>query len=263
MNINKSWGYIVINRERTKEALGYDFDPEARGRSKELKDIHPTRKKNFYKVIDNCPKCGVERTISFRQSKKNKPCSKCFHNQDRVIDAKRNQSKFVSDESRKKMSDNHWLKNGGKSPFKGKTHTAATKAILSKKSKEQAIREKEKLGEEEYCIRRSIRQRHVARDDFDGFVTEANARERQSSEGKAWKLDVLQKCSFTCDKCNQVGGKLVAHHLNSFNSYPEQRTDINNGICLCESCHNDFHSEFGKGFNTEIQYNKFKKYSKG
>lgn len=248
----------MFNRKRTREVLGYDFDPEARGRSKELKDIHPTRKKIDYKVIDNCPECGTERTINFKQSKKNKPCSKCFHNQDYVREAKQNQSKYVSDESRKKMSDNHWLKNGGTSPFKGKTHTNATKAILRKKSKEQAANKKEKLGEEEYSIEMALMKRRIPRDEFDGFVTEKHARERNSPEGKAWKLEVLQKCNFTCDKCNQVGGKLVAHHLNGFNSHTEQRTDINNGICLCESCHKDFHNKFGKGSNTDIQYNKFK-----
>lgn len=118
----------MLNRKRTLEVLGYDFDPDKRRRTKEQIEAQPdVVRKSELLVIDNCPSCNIERIIKYRQSKKNKFCSKCFHNQDYVIDAKRNQTKVVSETARQRMRENHWSKNGGISTFKGKQHTMNSK----------------------------------------------------------------------------------------------------------------------------------------
>lgn len=76
--------------------------------------------------------------------------------------------------------------------------------------------------------------------------------------------EVYERDNYTCQCCNDdSGGNLNAHHLNGYNWDKEHRTDINNGITLCEECHREFHKIYGYGNNTikqfkEFLYNKFK-----
>ena len=248
----------MFNRERTKEEFGYDLDLSVKRRSKtEVEATNGVPRKDL-KVVDNCPTCGKERRITLRNSRRNKPCSKCFHNSLKMIKAKQNQNKVKSEETKQKMRDNHWSKTGKiKSPFKDKHHSERVKEHLSKCWENQFSSYTEEEIKMRY-IKCSCTQRNIPVEDFDGFSAPEGTRLRQSSEGRAWRYDVMAKSRFTCDRCTQRGGKLVAHHLNSFNSYPEQRFDPNNGVCLCEECHEKFHAIYGKGDNTIEQYMEFK-----
>jgi 5-methylcytosine-specific restriction endonuclease McrA len=66
-----------------------------------------------------------------------------------------------------------------------------------------------------------------------------------------WKRIIKKRGK--CEICESKEN-LIAHHLNSYRKYPEQRIDLNNGVCLCKKCHNAFHLEYGFGKNTEIQF---------
>lgn len=251
----------MFNRERTKEVFGYDIDITKRRRTRaEIVAAPKVDKKSNLKVIDNCPECNKERIIKLRQSKKNKLCSKCFHNQEYVVKAKQNQNKEVSKETKQKMRDNHWSKTGViESPFKAKKHTKQTKSILRKKRNQQfALYNDDKLKIMKEKASCNLRADSIPHKDFNGFVSSENTRIRQSAEGKAWRYDVMAKANFTCDKCGIRGGSLVAHHLNAFASYPDQRFNVNNGVCLCKECHNEFHVKYSKGNNTKGQYQEFK-----
>lgn len=72
-----------------------------------------------------------------------------------------------------------------------------------------------------------------------------------------WKRDVRIKYKFTCQNCGQYSGKLNVHHILNFSSHPDLRTDINNGIVLCEKCHKEFHRIYGKKNNTLKQLTDF------
>jgi 5-methylcytosine-specific restriction endonuclease McrA len=68
-----------------------------------------------------------------------------------------------------------------------------------------------------------------------------------------WRTAVYQRDDYTCQHCGEVGGKLNAHHIESWSSFPEKRFEIDNGITLCYKCHVEVHKVEG-GF----QYaNKF------
>ena len=75
---------------------------------------------------------------------------------------------------------------------------------------------------------------------------------------KQWSKNILNLFNYTCQSCNDsTGGNLVAHHLEGWHWCKELRYEINNGICLCENCHNAFHKIFGYIYNTTKQYVQF------
>lgn len=60
---------------------------------------------------------------------------------------------------------------------------------------------------------------------------------RSSLEYKNWRLMVLRRDNFTCQKCGKKGGYLEAHHIKSYAAHPELRLSVNNGQTLCKPCH--------------------------
>lgn len=76
-----------------------------------------------------------------------------------------------------------------------------------------------------------------------------------------WRSAVYKRDLYTCQRCGgSVSGTLNAHHIESYNNAPDLRTTLENGITLCEDCHNDFHHLYGYGNNTRIQFNEFVEY---
>jgi rhodanese-related sulfurtransferase len=70
-----------------------------------------------------------------------------------------------------------------------------------------------------------------------------------------WRKSVYERDDFTCQCCNDdKGGNLVAHHLDGYHWCEEKRTDIDNGVTLCDTCHKDFHNKYGVKNNTKDQY---------
>lgn len=75
---------------------------------------------------------------------------------------------------------------------------------------------------------------------------------------KDWRKKVFNRDRYTCTKCNDnKGGNLVAHHIHNFSSYPDLRTDIDNGITFCVKCHRNFHHIFGYKDNDFHQLDMF------
>ena len=74
-----------------------------------------------------------------------------------------------------------------------------------------------------------------------------------------WAALVKERDSYTCVVCEKVGGgELVSHHLDAWRDYPDKRYDLDNGVCLCVSCHIEFHSMYGSGWNTGKQFESYK-----
>ena len=64
---------------------------------------------------------------------------------------------------------------------------------------------------------------------------------RNSQKMQFWRNAVFNRDGYKCQKCNQIGGELNAHHIKRFAKYPELRFDVSNGITLCVNCHINEH----------------------
>ena len=81
---------------------------------------------------------------------------------------------------------------------------------------------------------------------------------RKYKEYYRWRKKVYERDNHTCQRCkDNTGGNLVAHHINSYHWDKNSRTDINNGITLCEDCHKEFHSMYGYKDNDMFQFSQF------
>ena len=79
---------------------------------------------------------------------------------------------------------------------------------------------------------------------------------RKYPEYYKWVNDVFKRDSYTCQCCDSKKD-IRAHHLNGYNWDKEHRTDVNNGITLCDKCHKEFHKRYGTGDNTKEQFEDF------
>lgn len=90
-------------------------------------------------------------------------------------------------------------------------------------------------------------------------ITESERIAERSIAGYTqWRTLVYERDNYTCQICgDNKGGNLNAHHLNSYKWDKKNRTNIDNGITLCEECHIRYHSLYGRGNNTKEEFNNY------
>lgn len=82
--------------------------------------------------------------------------------------------------------------------------------------------------------------------------------ERKYPEYVKWRKEVYERDNYTCQKCkSKRGGDLVAHHINGYHWDEVSRTEIDNGVTLCEKCHKEFHATYGYRHNDLFQFAQF------
>lgn len=97
---------------------------------------------------------------------------------------------------------------------------------------------------------------------WNGGATEEQKLLRKRFEYVIWRTSVYDRDNYTCQCCGKHGGRLNAHHINSFANYPELRYEIDNGITLCVECHDtteagSFHNIYGTHNNTAEQLREY------
>lgn len=100
--------------------------------------------------------------------------------------------------------------------------------------------------------REKMRRTHKNRFKNHFHLTPLNARIRSSFEYRKWRTEVFERGDYTCQCCGVRGlPTLVAHHIESFSKILKKHQvktfeeatdckelwDVNNGITLCEECH--------------------------
>ena len=114
------------------------------------------------------------------------------------------------------------------------------------------------LGICKYCVNKGDRNPN-----FKDGRTSLQVSIRNLFEHKQWRKQVFKRDDFECQECNQIGGKLEAHHkiafakllqeflqeYNQFSPIEDKETlvrlamkwqpfwNIDNGVTLCEDCH--------------------------
>ena len=96
-----------------------------------------------------------------------------------------------------------------------------------------------------------------------GGITPEDRMFRASCEYTEWRISVFERDDYTCQECGQHGGNLNAHHILPYRDYkdPEYSLNIDNGITLCEECHDKV---FWKEYEFVDRYQKIvneKKYT--
>ena len=72
---------------------------------------------------------------------------------------------------------------------------------------------------------------------------------------KVWRKNVFELNKrkkgvskfYVCEKCNKkrkTTRVLHAHHIYSWEHFPDKRYERNNGVVLCWKCHNAFHRKY-------------------
>jgi len=140
--------------------------------------------------------------------------------------------KYVSEETRKRLSDSHKGKKTWNKGTKGKVKPNSGSFGPRDTSRENNVNWKGGIAKESDMIRHSI-------------------------EGNLWRNSVFARDGYTCQKTKIKGGSLVAHHILNFSSHPELRFAIDNGITLSDKAHKEFHRKYGNRNNNREQLDEF------
>lgn len=92
------------------------------------------------------------------------------------------------------------------------------------------------------------------------FVSDKHNRSKDYTQ-KDWSKEVKERDNNICQCCGykkEDNENMYAHHLDGYDWCKDKRSDIDNGVCLCEECHKKFHNIFGLGNNTKEEYEYYK-----
>lgn len=100
-----------------------------------------------------------------------------------------------------------------------------------------------------YCNNVERIENELLIEDYYEPVDEKEPGDRNSPEYTDWRNKVINR-DRVCKICG--GDKhLHAHHIYSYHANPELRIDVDNGITLCQFCHDKYHSYYGKKSNPQ------------
>lgn len=232
----------MINEEKTLEEFGYMSIELSHGSHKGVWTI--------------CDKCGKERLLEFKSY--NNLCHSCS-----MIG--KNIGKKRSKETKLKLSK---INSGENNNMYGKHHSKETKQKISKSrlGKKHTEETKKKFSKIRLGSKHTEGAKQKQRESKIGknnpnwnpnLTDEERLIKRTYTEYRVWRKGIYERDNYTCQICKLHGGRLNAHHIESYTDNKELRLVISNGITLCKKCHDSFHKKYGRGSNTKKQFTEF------
>lgn len=74
------------------------------------------------------------------------------------------------------------------------------------------------------------------------YRRDALRRNKRRGEHKAWAQKVISRDGAICQRCGASEVELHAHHIKPFETYPDLRYVVENGLTLCAPCHWSVHA---------------------
>jgi hypothetical protein len=209
-----------------------------------------------YNVGENNPMYGLRKELNptWRRKKKSCPiCGKEFWAQQCKL--KIGQGKFCSLQclgkwnSKNKPRWKHWEKIKRKCQICGKEFFTNNSNIKSGGGKFCSMR----------CVGKwnSINHKGEKSCSWKGGVTSIKEKIRDSLKYQEWRMNCFIRDNFTCQNCGKKCGYLEVHHIKSFSKLLDEVKkylplfdlyegaifytplwDIDNGVTLCNNCHN-------------------------
>jgi hypothetical protein len=95
-----------------------------------------------------------------------------------------------------------------------------------------------------------------------GGVTPEKELARSCWDYVQWRKNIFKRDNYTCQCCGVPHKNIEAHHIKNFSEHIELRYNIDNGITLCDKCHNpnkkgSFHNIHGMKNNNLEQLTKY------
>lgn len=180
--------------------------PRSDEHKKHLSEAHKTRPKKELELNRVCPACGKEFHLKLVEIKEQNYCS----NKCRGI-AKRN-------------------------PLTKKTCVNCGSEFARRKSETSGNFSKRKLCSKE-CQTAFAPPPVGSGADNPRWKGDDARRRNRLGPSRKWREQVLARDDAACQRCGATDATLVAHHILPFETYPEKRWDVDNGLTLCQLCH--------------------------
>lgn len=209
----------MIDEDRTLQLYGYTSD-----------ELSPKSHKCVVAVCEECGKYRVVKKQGYRDL-----CYDCaLYTKERINKiSKASKGRYPSEQTRKKISNA--LK--GNTNLLGHVHTNESKSKISSSLKGRFGGEKAP--------------------NWKGGVTPTRTRMWHSTSYKNWRAAVFERDDYTCQMCNERGGRIEAHHIRPVRDHKNTLLvfDINNGITLCKRCHlkvNGCEDDYAEEFDRKV-----------
>lgn len=231
---------------------------------------------------EGCSDISYVAWYKYISSKDKDGCTKDCCSNPKCIGAKLKENSIIKygvastlhlEDVKNKTKETNMKRYGAENPFGSKEIQEKIKATNLKKygfevpTQNPEIRAKvtatciEKYGVENYGAIYSEEHKKELSPTWKGGA-EYHRAERSTYEYRQWRKSVFDRDCYTCQCCRDKNGyghrvDLVAHHIKNWKDNVDLRYEVDNGITLCDKCHMNFHSAYGKKNNTLEQLNEF------
>jgi len=235
---------------RTKthyESLGYDYTMMGDSFRVDVTDLPP---KSKMKVLVQCPECGATRRVAWQSivDKDDTYCQKCASkvaNFEDLTGRTFGRLFVIALADRRGARGQYYYTcqcdcgnitevEGGSLSFGATQSCGCLQKEISSERMSQMTGEKNAMWD-------------ATKSDEDRYSRHTEA------DHKRWRDEVLERDGYACRRCGSEK-TLHAHHIFPYTAHPELRTDIDNGITLCNKCHSAFHGGYGaNATNVELE----------